>query len=442
MTVDTRAGHPADPAALVDVERCSPRTTTSCPTRRSPGSGSRSGRPATAAPRCGRVQRGAHPRHDRGDLRATARTRGIDGPLFIGRDTHALSEPAYADRARGARGARRRRPGRRRATATRRRRRVSHAILVAQPRPAATRPGRRHRRHAVAQPARGRRLQVQPAERRPGRHRRHRLDPGRGEPAARGRASTASSGVAVSSDARAAAAPLRLRRRATSTTSRSVIDMDAIRASGLRIGVDPLGGASVAYWPAIARALRPRPDRHERRRRPAVRVHDRRLGRPDPDGPVVALRDGPAGRAARPVRRRVRQRRRRRPPRDRHARRRADEPEPLPVGGGRATCSAAARDWGADVAVGKTLVSSAMIDRVAADLGRRLLEVPVGFKWFVDGLVDGIARVRRRGERRRLVPAPRRDGLDDRQGRDHRVPARRRADGARPAATRRGSTPS
>ena len=41
------------------------------------------------------------------------------------------------------------------------------------------------------------------------------------------------------------------------------------------------------------------------------------------------------------------------------------------------------------MAVGKTLVSSAMIDRVAADLGRRLLEVPVGFKWFVSGLVDG-----------------------------------------------------
>jgi phosphoglucomutase len=41
------------------------------------------------------------------------------------------------------------------------------------------------------------------------------------------------------------------------------------------------------------------------------------------------------------------------------------------------------------VAVGKTLVSSSMIDRVVADLGRRLVEVPVGFKWFVDGLVDG-----------------------------------------------------
>ncbi len=50
---------------------------------------------------------------------------------------------------------------------------------------------------------------------------------------------------------------------------------------------------------------------------------------------------------------------------------------------------AGGRDWGPDVAVGKTLVSSSMIDRVTADLGRRLYEVPVGFKWFVDGLVDG-----------------------------------------------------
>jgi phosphoglucomutase len=45
--------------------------------------------------------------------------------------------------------------------------------------------------------------------------------------------------------------------------------------------------------------------------------------------------------------------------------------------------------WRADAAVGKTLVSSSMIDRVAAHLGRPLAEVPVGFKWFVDGLVDG-----------------------------------------------------
>jgi phosphoglucomutase len=48
-----------------------------------------------------------------------------------------------------------------------------------------------------------------------------------------------------------------------------------------------------------------------------------------------------------------------------------------------------ARDWGPNVGVGKTLVSSSMIDRVVAELGRRLVEVPVGFKWFVAGLVDG-----------------------------------------------------
>lgn len=45
--------------------------------------------------------------------------------------------------------------------------------------------------------------------------------------------------------------------------------------------------------------------------------------------------------------------------------------------------------WSEDVGVGKTLVSSSMIDRVAKDLGRSLCEVPVGFKWFVDGLLDG-----------------------------------------------------
>ncbi len=45
--------------------------------------------------------------------------------------------------------------------------------------------------------------------------------------------------------------------------------------------------------------------------------------------------------------------------------------------------------WSAQAAIGKTLVSSSMIDRVAAALGRRLLEVPVGFKWFVPGLLDG-----------------------------------------------------
>jgi phosphoglucomutase len=47
------------------------------------------------------------------------------------------------------------------------------------------------------------------------------------------------------------------------------------------------------------------------------------------------------------------------------------------------------RRWHRDVAIGKTLVSTSMLDRVASELGRKLLEVPVGFKWFVSGLVDG-----------------------------------------------------
>ena len=69
-----------------------------------------------------------------------------------------------------------------------------------------------------------------------------------------------------------------------------------------------------------------------------------------------------------------------------------------------------------------------MIDRVVADLGRRLVEVPVGFKWFVDGLVDG--SIGFGGEESAGASFLRRDGtrLDDRQGRDHRRPARVRAD--------------
>ena len=80
---------------------------------------------------------------------------GYDGPLFLGRDTHALSEPAWAHGARGARRQRRRpccvddRDGYTPTPA------VSHAILARQPRAATGgRPGRRHRRHPVAQPAR------------------------------------------------------------------------------------------------------------------------------------------------------------------------------------------------------------------------------------------------------------------------------------------------
>jgi hypothetical protein len=58
--------------------------------------------------------------------------------------------------------------------------------------------------------------------------------------------------------------------------------------------------------------------------------------------------------------------------------------------------------------------SSSMIDRVAAKLGRKVYEVPVGFKWFVDGLAARIARLWRRGERGRFLPLPRWFAVDHR----------------------------
>ena len=70
------------------------------------------------------------------------------------------------------------------------------------------------------------------------------------------------------------------------------------------------------------------------------------------------------------------------------------------------------KNWGKDVAVGKTVVSSSMIDRVSARLGRRLYEVPVGFKWFVEGLLAGQLGFRRRRKRGFLVSSPRWQRLD------------------------------
>ena len=168
----------------------------------------------------------------------------------------------------------------------------------------------------------------------------------------------------------------------------NVVDMEAIRASGLRLGVDPLGGAAVAYWGLIG-------ERYGLDLTVTNETVDGTFGfmtldwdgkiRMDPSSPfamarLVELRDRfdlAMGNDA---------------DADRHGIvvPGAGLMNPNHVlaaaisylfGGGRA--------WGPDVAVGKTLVSSSIIDRVTASLGRRLLEVPVGFKWFVDGLVDG-----------------------------------------------------
>jgi phosphoglucomutase len=168
----------------------------------------------------------------------------------------------------------------------------------------------------------------------------------------------------------------------------SVLDMEAVRAAGVRIGADPLGGASVAYWDAIA-------SRHGLDLTVVNPVVDPTFGfmTLDWDGKIrmdcsspYAMASLIAGKNAFQV--------------STGNDADADRHGIVTPDGGLMNpnhyLSVAIgylfrnRDgWPADTAIGKTLVSSSMIDRVAADLGRTLIEVPVGFKWFVPGLLDG-----------------------------------------------------
>lgn len=168
----------------------------------------------------------------------------------------------------------------------------------------------------------------------------------------------------------------------------NVIDLDLLRDSGIEMGVDPLGGAGVHYWEPIA-------DRYKLNLKVVDTVVDPtfRFMSVDWDGKI---RMDPSSRYA--------------------MQRLIGLKDQFPVAfacdtdhdrHGIVTRSvglmqpnhylAVAIDylfrnrpqWRADAAIGKTLVSSSMIDRITARLGRRLNEVPVGFKWFVDGLYDG-----------------------------------------------------
>jgi phosphoglucomutase len=168
----------------------------------------------------------------------------------------------------------------------------------------------------------------------------------------------------------------------------AVVDLDAIRRAGIRLGVDPLGGASVAYWQAIR-------DRHGLDLEIVNEEVDPtfRFVPLDHDGKIRMDCSSPCAMA------------RLRELADRFDVAFANDPDAdrhgivTPSAGllnpnhHLAACIAylfgGHRDWGEDVGIGKTLVSSSIIDRVAADLGRRLVEVPVGFKWFVEGLLDG-----------------------------------------------------
>ena len=168
----------------------------------------------------------------------------------------------------------------------------------------------------------------------------------------------------------------------------NVVEVDVIRKAGVRIGADPLGGASVDYWGAIAErynleltVVNPVVDATWRF---MTLDHDGKIrmdcSSPDAMASLIANRDRyqiATGNDA---------------DSDRHGIVTRD--------GGLLNPNhylAVAIDylythrpsWPAGIAVGKTAVSSSIIDRVVAGIGRKLIEVPVGFKWFVDGLIGG-----------------------------------------------------
>ena len=168
-----------------------------------------------------------------------------------------------------------------------------------------------------------------------------------------------------------------------------VVDVDAIRAAGVRIGADPLGGASVEFWGAMAERLgidltviNPLVD-------PTWRFMtldwDGKIrmdcSSPSAMASLIANKDAfqiSTGNDA---------------DADRHGIVTPDgglmNPNHYLAVAIQYLYGGARPGWRADGFIGKTLVSSSMIDRVATDLGRRLVEVPVGFKWFVPGLLDG-----------------------------------------------------
>ncbi|WP_326640250.1 phosphoglucomutase (alpha-D-glucose-1,6-bisphosphate-dependent) [Streptosporangium sp. NBC_01755] len=310
---------------------------------------------------------------------------GVDGPLFLGADSHALSEPARVSALEvfAANGVTVMIDSRDGYTPTPA---VSHAILT-------------HNRARTAGRADG--VVVTPSHNPPG-DGGFKYNPPHGGPAD----TDATTWIQDRANALIAGGMKEVRRLpytkalAADTTGRydflgqyvddlpSVLDLDAIREAGVRIGADPLGGASVAYWGEIAErhrldltVINPLTD-------PTWRFMtldwDGRI-RMDCSSPyamasLIANRDAfdvSTGNDA---------------DADRHG---IVTPDTGLMNPNHYLAVAISYlyshrpGWPADAGIGKTLVSSRMIDLVAADEGRRLMEVPVGFKWFVPGLLDG-----------------------------------------------------
>jgi phosphoglucomutase len=381
-----RAGLPARPSDLVDVARLVTAYYTLRPDPEAPGQRVAFG---TSGHRGSSLATAFNEDHILATSQAICEYRaaqGVGGPLFLGAATHALSEPAKASAlevfaANGVRVLIDSADGYTPTPA------VSHAILT-------------HNR-GVQGPGRADGVVVTPSHNPPA-DGGFKYNPPNGGPAG----TEATSWIQDRANELIAGGLKEVRRvpyaRALTadTTGRydflgryvddlpAVLDLDAIRGAGVRIGADPLGGASVAYWGRIA----------ERHRLDLTVVNPAvdptwRFMTLDWDGKIRMDCSSPYAMASLIANKDAYQvATGNDADSDRHG---IVTPDGGLMNPNHFLAVAIGHlfghrpGWPAQAGVGKTLVSSGMIDRVAADRGRRLTEVPVGFKWFVPGLLDG-----------------------------------------------------
>jgi phosphoglucomutase len=382
---DPRAGQPAQPSDLVDVAHLVTAYYTLSP---DPDDLDQQVAFGTSGHRGSSLRTAFNEAHILATTQAICdyrKSQGYDGPLFIGRDTHGLSEPAWA-------------------TALEVLAANDVIVLVDDrdgytPTPAVS--------HAIIRANEGRTtgsvladgIVVTPSHNPPS-DGGFKYNPPHGGPAD----SDATKVIAARAN-ELIAAGLEGVRRMPFTRARAhaqpydflgsyvddlpnVVDLQRIKDAGVRIGADPLGGASVHYWGEIA-------DRHGIDLTVVNPLVDPtwRFMTLDWDGKIRMDCSSPSAMASLIARK------------DEYDIATGNDADSdrhgivTPDGGlmnpnhylaaAISYLFSQRPGWSADVAVGKTLVSSSMIDRVVAGLGRRLVEVPVGFKWFVPGLLDG-----------------------------------------------------
>jgi len=385
MPVSPLAGKPADASVLVDVSRLVTAYYTGQPDPSVPAQRVAFG---TSGHRGSSFDDAFNEAHILAITQAICLYRGekgIDGPLFLGIDTHALSEPAFASAlevlAENGVEVRVDAAGGYTPTPV-----ISHAILT----------HNRGRRDGLADG-----IVVTPSHN-PPRYGGFKYNPPNGGPAdtdvtkwIEDRAN------AFMADGLEGVRRMPFARARKASTTRpydylnayvadlgAVVDLEIVKSSRVHLGVDPLGGASVAYWDRIAERWGLNLEVVNHAVDPTFRFMsvdwDGQI-RMDPSSPwamarMVDLKDRFDVAFACDT------------DADRHGivSRSHGLLEPNHyLSAAIAYLFANRPAWPVSAAVGKTLVSSSMIDRVAHRLGRKLIEVPVGFKWFVDGLIDG-----------------------------------------------------